>query len=83
MHYGVLNSWEAGAIISDKEAVLLTQAVAGQENAGPQAVPEATANPTGNESTAKWRVYTNLARDLSREVHSARHSPRTLRFCST
>lgn len=27
-----------------------------------------SAHPTGNEATAKWRVYTNLARDLSREV---------------
>ena len=41
-----------------------------QQNSDQQAASssETAAHPTGNEATAKWRVYTNLARDLSREV---------------
>ena len=41
-----------------------------QETSEQQAAASAEAgvHPIGNESTAKWRLYTNLARDLSREV---------------
>ncbi|KAK9843048.1 hypothetical protein WJX74_006173 [Apatococcus lobatus] len=33
----------------------------------PEQQTDTAAHPSGNEATAKWRVYTNLARDMTRE----------------
>ena len=42
--------------------------------AGPAA--EVQAPPTSNEHTAKWRLYTNKAAQLAREVMGMQHSKR-------
>ena len=42
--------------------------------AGPAA--EVQAPPTSNEHTAKWRLYTNKAAQLAREVMDMQHNKR-------